>query len=851
MPLRNSLAALALAALFTQFAISAPAEPAVPASAPSVRADAAVAASAVVRRTFGAAVASRITFAPLPALESGLDAYEYEAKGGRLAVRGTSPVAMARGAYDYLKSHGLGMATRSGVRFDAVRAWPDSPVVRVETPFRFRHHYNVVSFGYQVPYLGWAEWERELDWLALHGYDMPMAPVATEAIAERVWKKLGLTQAEIDAFSVGPAHLPWFRMGNIRNVDAPLPPEWHRDQVALQHRLLGRMRELGMKPVIQSFAGFVPDAVRRIEPGVALHDTNWNGGFGPDRRPRSIMPDTALFAKITKLYMEEWMREFGREKYWLVDSFNEMELPKTGKTPAEMLAGYGAETIRAIRAANPDAVWVIQGWMFGYQRHIWNKETVKALLSGVPDDAMLILDYANDYATNWPEFSGFHGKPWVYGFVPNMGGKTAYTGRLDLYARRAAEMLKSPKRGNIAGFCASGEGMDNNEALYELLADVPWSRDAAVDLDRWIPAYSVAKYGAHPEAMADAWKLLRKSCYGSFRDHPQFSWQTLSRGNGSVNRSPEFFEGAQKFLSCAPQLKPSPLYRADALELAALALGLKAEDWFVAAERAVNLGDVRTGDAAMARATELLLEADRLLESHPLHRLARWTDMARAHGETPALKAYYESNARRIITTWGPPVNDYACKVWSGLIRDFYAPRMKARYDGVKSGKGFARGPWEEAWVKSTAGISPCAAYPDPVDAAVKLVARACAEKVPVVAEPKYEALGEWAPATLGADWTDLDFTITREQARKLKGVRFAYSGGSHALDIRKVTLLADGHAVASDAHEGIAGKPSQREIYRLTLPSGATTNNSCVLRVSVRGKGGADSRGAVQLVTE
>lgn len=40
-------------------------------------------------------------------------------------------------------------------------------------------------------------------------------------------------------------------------------------------------------------------------------------------------------------------------------------------------------------------------------------------------------------------------------------------------------------------------------------------------------------------------------------------------------------------------------------------------------------------------------------------------------------KNKYEQNARRLVTRWGPPVDDYAAKIWSGLIRDYYLPRWE------------------------------------------------------------------------------------------------------------------------------------------------------------------------------
>lgn len=103
---------------------------------------------------------------------------------------------------------------------------------------------------------------------------------------------------------------------------------------------------------------------------------------------------------------------------------------------------------------------------------------------------------------------------------------------------------------------------------------------------------------------------------------------------------------------CYTELKHSPRYLADLRELGAIWLGsMKPHPDF-----------------------ELV---DALLAGHPLHRLERWLEQARAHGHTPKEADYYERSARRIITTWGSGVEDYSARLWSGLVRDYYAPRYR------------------------------------------------------------------------------------------------------------------------------------------------------------------------------
>ncbi len=140
-----------------------------------------------------------------------------------------------------------------------------------------------------------------------------------------------------------------------------------------------------------------------------------------------------------------------------------------------------------------------------------------------------------------------------------------------------------------------------------------------------------------------------------------------------------------------------------------------------AAEEATHEGNSAAAHHLDKRIEDTLLGIDRRLASHPTHRLERWLTFARNHGSTPALRDSYERNARRLFTIWGPPVDDYAAKVWSGLIRDYYLPRWQ-QYR--KHGKHVLP-EWERHWVEDLPGLSPAEPYAAPTAAAQQLLARA------------------------------------------------------------------------------------------------------------------------------
>nr|XP_018914058.1 PREDICTED: alpha-N-acetylglucosaminidase-like [Bemisia tabaci] len=94
--------------------------------------------------------------------------------------------------------------------------------------------------------------------MALNGINMALAFNGQEAVWNRVYKKFNMKEADIDKHFTGPAFLAWGRMGNMRGFGGPLNDNWHEKSLVLQHKILARMRLLGINPVLPAFSGQVP-----------------------------------------------------------------------------------------------------------------------------------------------------------------------------------------------------------------------------------------------------------------------------------------------------------------------------------------------------------------------------------------------------------------------------------------------------------------------------------------------------------------------------------------------------------------------------------------------------------------
>ena len=650
----------------------------------------------------------------LLASDHGQSTYVVSARGGRVSVRGSNAIALCRGAYAYLRETGLGMVCWSGSRLSLPARLPDLSERKVVSPYRFVQYFNVCTFGYTMPFWDWARWERELDWMALHGINMPLAMEGQEAIWQRVWKSFGITQAELDRYFTGPAYLPWNRMGNIDYFEGPLPQRWIDEKRKLQRKILDRMRELGMHPVVPAFAGFVPEAFKRIHPKATVFTELWSPEMPRQSKSLILHPGEAdLYREIGARFIHEYQREFGPTEYYLADTFNELNVP-VGSRPEEDLARFSRTIYNSILAGDPNGKWVMQGWLFHNDSAFWDNRKIAAFLSGVPDDRMIILDYSNDTGAGekhadplarnmWKAHNAFFGKQWLNGMIHTFGGNNNVKGNLEFIAAQPAKVLQSPDKGNLAGWGMDPEGTESNEVVYELMTDVGWEA-GAIDIDRWIPAYCQARYGAVPPAITEAWRLLRESAYSRhMKWNSHHAWQarpSLEPASLGVDDTPAFHQAVESFLAGADSLQSNVLFRNDLIEFVAQSVGGRVDAELIKVCAAHKSGQLELRDQCADRALNMLLRIDALMNLRPDRRLETWINDAEGWAAGDDEKAYYNRDCRRLITYWGwSGLNDYAARVWSGLIRDYYVGRWREFFQALRSKQTPALDVWEESWL--------------------------------------------------------------------------------------------------------------------------------------------------------
>ena len=656
---------------------------------------------------------------------AGLDVFEVESRSGKVALRGSSGVAIAAALNWYLE-HVAGANVSLPLK-PIQLAGPLRPVpsrVHITTPYRIRYFFNYCTFSYSMAWWDWAAWQRMIDWMALKGINTPLAVTGQEAIWRTVLLELGFSKEQVAAFIVGPAYLPWGWMSNIDGLGGPLPDSWIESHITLERHILARERSLGMTPVLQGFTGHVPESIKTVFPAARIHQTgDWSAGFSGTW---FLDPLDPLFQRIGRRFIERQAELFGTDHLYAADPFNEIDPPSNDST---FLAGMGRTIYQSMKSGDSAATWVLQGWFLYYQAKFWQEPQARALLGAVPDDRMLVLDLWGDRHPVWQARNAFYGKPWIWNVLYNFGGKVSVNGDLPSIAANLDSALRSPAKGRLSGLGMMMEGLGTNPIVPDFVMDQTW-RTSVPPLAAWTREYVARRYGAVNDAAWSAWQLLLGTAFKS----PAQTGNFLAERPGFYMKGTAYrtepvapYDNAilaralDTLLSAAPALGHNDAYRYDVVNLARQVLGQRAVPYVTQVEDAFKRKDRVALVAAERRVVSLLRDLDALVATREEFLLGRWIADARRWGTTDGERRLYEWNARNIITLWGQKctegqnddLNLYAFKEWQGMFTGYFLPRWEAFFASLNraldGGTSFDRTSfatkmcaWEQAWSRRT-----------------------------------------------------------------------------------------------------------------------------------------------------
>lgn len=620
------------------------------------------------------------------------DYFELSQSGDRIRITGNTWVNVATGLNWYLKYY-----CGQHLSWNNMHATLPDRLPRIgkperhETDLTLRYDFNYCTFSYSMAFWDWDRWQTEIDWMALHGINMPLAIVGEECVWRNMLLRLGYTEEEIGRFIAGPAFLAWWAMNNLEGWGGPLPASWYVQQEQLQKQILRRMRELGMHPVLPGYCGMLPHDVKQKLGVNATPGGTWNGYI----RPANLSAEDGEFDRIANIYYDELTRLFGKADYYSLDPFHE-------SADADIdYALAGRKLMAAMKRANPKATWVVQGW---------TENPRPEMIDGLPSGDLLVLDLFSECRpmfgapSLWRRAEGYGKHQWAFCLLENFGANVGLHGRMDqLLANWNYAFTQAPTR--PVGIGLTMEGSENNPVMFELMTELPWRQD--VKKDAWLRDYVRARYGNVEglSTLQQAWELLGQSIYNCpMGNNQQGPSESIFDGRPSLQNfqvkswskmrnyySPAAtLEAARLFNSVAPGLRGNNNFEYDLVDITRQAMDDQARLQYLHLIADYNGMDLAAFSRDSTRFLHMLLLQDSLLGTRREFRLGNRLQMARAKGTTPAEADQYEWNARVQITTWGNRtcadeggLRDYAHKEWQGLLSDFYYVRWHTYLDAL------------------------------------------------------------------------------------------------------------------------------------------------------------------------
>ena len=704
---------------------------------------------ALINRIGGEGTDKKFKFVLDPSLNSRQEVFVLGRDNGKILIKGSTLSAITTGIGWYLNNYAniniawnsLNEKTAEGGAYADLTSLPVPTDEETRTcDAKYRYYLNYCTFGYSMTSWTWKRWQQEIDWMALHGINMPLQIVGLEEVwrmfltmEEGGKRKYNYSDTEAKAFVAGPAFTAWWGMNNLEGwggttsgslnggtwdgAGGVQDDAWYVRQVTLAKSILARQRELGIEPVLPGFSGMVPTNFT-TKTGVPT-DANggkWAGGF---QRPRIIDPTYSGFADIAKDYYICLKAVMGESQYYSMDPFHEGGSISSGKYAEAYYAIY-----EAMEAAKSGSQWVIQQWQ-------WDGNQRKSI-SAVPAGRLVVLDLFSDGKPAFDGYNGYAPQDAVFCAIPNFGGRSGLMGRLNNVTENYFKF--KAKYASIKGIGTAPEAIEQTPVGYDLIYQLPWM-GSKPDVQAWIKRYAIARYGTPNTVVQEAWELLRQgplnygadAIQGPVEDvwaarpnlnaNPASAWgKTLNHAGGIYTKARRqmLIDATYKLLGQKDALGLTDgsiyesNYRYDLVEFGGAVMADYAYDLLLGirdAKNAYGTSDptyIARRDAFLA----LMEDVDRFKGTNLNFRLGKWTQEARdaateVKGATTATPDWYEfNNARTILTTWSSPntnLNDYSYRSWQGLMKDFYLPRWRYFFDHDCNGTDYGYFEWNWA----------------------------------------------------------------------------------------------------------------------------------------------------------
>lgn len=584
----------------------------------------------------------------------GLDRYEIYAEDGKVVLAGNGSLSLAMAYYRYLNQY-CGIVITSGDYDISTTGTTPLPTEKIEfcSKQKIRARTSHEFFSLEGNYWGFDRWEKEIDFMAMHGINTAYQPIGFDGVLANVLRAFGMDEKFCLEFSSGPAFLSRQLTGNIAGVNSVNSRDYLNRKIYIGKKITEREKELGITPVFPAALPSVPFSLRKKYIKMDIFKAPLWFNLPPIF---FIKSENAFFEIFNDKFLKMQRELLGETKSYFFEPLYEVNQ----KGYNSYLSSMGERLSEVLDEFDPDAV------CYTHLSAI-NKEFFKE----INGRKFIFIKDSGD-------FSLLDGKKYIVPIKGNIYGRTSVYGDIEKVCACPFE-----KDGNALGTTLELDTFSQNP-LYCAAALKAVSANEAFDSDEFTRDFAQKRYKT--DAYTEALLKVKKLCYVS---DDSVGSIICARPTTVINHTAPFdtmerkYDYKELFEIVKGMLESNErkidTLREDIQSLLRQALSDFAYPVYKIATEFFRNKNVNNFEQASNLFLEICEDIDRLLKTREETNLSTHFEAAHSLGNSKEEKETLDINYLMLHTIWGPLehsiIYDIAWAEWGGLVKDYYAKR--------------------------------------------------------------------------------------------------------------------------------------------------------------------------------
>ena len=590
--------------------------------------------------------------------DNGYDCYEIYSEVKKVVLAGNSNLSLAMAYYRYLNEYCNVVITDGDydISYIATAPLPEEKITyTAKQKIRARTSYEM--FSLEGNYWGFDRWEKEIDFMAMHGINTALQPVGFDGVLYRTLCDIGVKEELSVEFSSGPAFLMRQLTGNIAGTNSVNSKEYLERKLYIGKQITEREKHMGITPVFPAMMPSVPFSIRRKYIKMDIFKAPLWHNLPPIF---CMKPDNAFFGIFNKRFLEFQRDLLGETNSYIVEPLYDVNMK-----------GYNSHLVALGRALNElfdefDENAVCYTHLSSINSEFFKKAS---------HERFIII---NDSDEENPDF--LRDKKHLVAIKGNCYGRTGLCGDIDKISRCPYAEVKAE---NLLGSAVEVDTFSENP-MYCAAVLESIKTDEAFDADGFVKEFAKKRY--RTESFTDEIIKLKNLCYNTDECAGSI---ICARPSTKLKHTAPFDTLERKYdfkeiYAIAKNLLENDATKNDKMRLDIVSIVRQflsefAYPVYLTATAFFKEENARDYEQASNLFLEICQDMDRLLKTQESTNLSTVYEKAHELGNNKEEMQAIDINFLMYHTIWGPfdrsVLYDTAWTEIGGMVKDFYAQR--------------------------------------------------------------------------------------------------------------------------------------------------------------------------------